>query len=412
MKPKAVLAYCREKGIRAVDLRFTDIAGTWRHVTFPVGALTEPSFDSGFGHQVMLTGFHGDSLKQAILVPISNANYLDPLVEQPTLVILASVQDAIMREDSEFDPRALAQRASNFLASSGVGDGIQLRATHQFRFSRELVSTEFRPLIKYLACGTDDIDFGFRCDLTSLAAEAGINIERHYLGLADISAVVFGGKSLMETCDDLMMLRYLAHRQAQSRGLKYSMDNVSIPSHWQIMRNNEPLFSGTSTKGLSETGIFAVGGLLKHSSSIAAVAASASMRPANAPSRWLRACSESCDDSLISLSLGSHNPRLRSIEFRGCPVYANPYLVYSTILMAMIDGIQNKIPCEGFVETVTPENRHALRITPTERMDLESLEFLATELDRDREYLLSGNVFSDSLIQTVIQQLRNTETTT
>lgn len=97
MKPKAVLAYCREKGIKAFDLRFVDVLGSWRHLTFPVSALTEASFEEGFGHDIVLDQSAGQFPSHAILVPQGVAHYLDPFTPQPTLVLLCSVQDAVMR---------------------------------------------------------------------------------------------------------------------------------------------------------------------------------------------------------------------------------------------------------------------------------------------------------------------------
>ena len=137
MKPKALLAYCREKGIRSVDLRFVDIDGTWRRITLPLSALNETSFEEGFGHSLLLDCSANKQPVHLILVPQSEANYLDPFTNQPTLILIAAVQDSVVREESPLDSRQLAVRAMRYMESASIGDALSIRSCFQFRIEHK-----------------------------------------------------------------------------------------------------------------------------------------------------------------------------------------------------------------------------------------------------------------------------------
>jgi glutamine synthetase len=216
VKPKAVLAYCREKGIKSVDLRFVDLDGNWRHITFPLSALTESAFEEGFGHEIQLDPHSKLSPAHAILLPQSEANYLDPFTNQPTLVLLATIQDPLMREESSLDSRSVALRAVRFLESTLIGDGVSIRAAFPFRILRSEVreqtacpSSMRTESSTFLACGPLDRDFLLRCEIADLASESGLTIHRHVSGASESSEMVLKPAGLVESCDDVMMVRYL-----------------------------------------------------------------------------------------------------------------------------------------------------------------------------------------------------------
>jgi glutamine synthetase len=406
VKPKAVLAYCREKGIRSVDLRFVDINGDWRRITFPLAALTEAAFDEGFGHSIVLNPSSNQDPVHAILVPQSEANYLDPFTNQPALILIASVQDAVMRDESPLDSRQLAVRCMRYLESTSIGDGLSVRPRFQFRVRRDEVShcgKDGNPN-SFLACGFDDHDFELRCVVADAALESGLQIERHFSGADESSEMFLKPSSLVECCDDVMMLRYLIGQHAWRQGARVLLQNLWMPSKWSITRLGDPVLVGTAYRGLSDVGLHAIGGLLKHADAIAAVALSNDYPQDSFP--WLRICSDDDSDSICRILVGSHDPRARAIEYLGAPASSNPYLVYSAVLMAMIDGIQNKVsPVAALdVRISGASDSLAWSIGVNGAMQLERKQLMDC-LNNDRDFLSRGEVFSDELINLLCGRL-------
>ena len=406
MKPKAVLAYCREKGIKAFDLRFVDVLGSWRHITFPVSALTEVSFEEGFGHDIVLDQSDSQSPGYAILVPQSTAHYLDPFTHHPTLVLLASVQDAVMREESRLDSRHVAIQAMRYLEASTIGDGLAVRANYQFRTDRT-----GRPEVEtpssgstFLACGPADRDFEMRCAVADIAAEAGLQIERHFSGNGSSSEMILKPSSLVECCDDILMLRYLLGQNACKNRDTLTTDDLWLPSQWSITRQGESIFVGSSYRGFSETGLHAMGGILRHTDAITAIAVANNIAAGGVP--WLKLCSIDTPESICRVIIASNNPRDRAIEFRGAPAACNPYLVYSAVLMAMIDGIQNKTntgsALEKRIEGAGDIIAHS--IGRDESGNFCRRQLMET-LMSDCDFLSRGEVFSNELIDLLCRQL-------
>ena len=406
MKPKAVLAYCREKGIKAFDLRFVDVLGSWRHITFPVSALTEASFEEGFGHPIVLDQSDGQSPSHAILVPQSEAHYLDPFTHQPTLVLLASIQDTVMREESPLDSRHVAVQAMRYLEASTIGDGLAVRANCQFRIDRigqpdsDTLSTDST----FLACGTKDRDFIMRCEVADIAVESGLHIERHFSGIGSSSELILKPSSLVECCDDILMLRYLLGQNACKSRDTLTTDDLWLPSQWSITRHGESIFVGSSYRGISEIGLHAMGGILRHADAITAIAVANNVSSSGFP--WLKLCSINVPESICRVIIASNNPRDRAIEFRGAPAACNPYLVYSAVLMAMIDGIQNKTTAGSALEKRTEgaDDIIAHSIGRDESGDFSRRHLMET-LISDCDFLSRGEVFSNELIDLICRQL-------
>ncbi len=406
MKPKAVLAYCREKGIKAFDLRFVDILGSWRHVTFPVASLTEACFDEGFGQDIVLDRTDNPVPSHAILVPQGAAHYFDPFTHQPTLVLLASVQDVLMREDSPLDSRHVAVQAMQYLESSTIGDGIAVRARCQFRIARNVSSDSQNNATEstHLACGPNDPDFHLRCEVAEIGAEAGLQIERHFSGPESSSEMVLKPSSLVACCDDIMMLRYVLGQHAWRNRERINSANLTIPSQWSITKQGESIFVGSSYRGLSESAMHAIGGILRHADAICAIAFANNASACIAP--WLRLCSASEAESLCRAIIASNNPRDRAIEFCGAPADSNPYLVYSAVLMAMIDGIQNKMSPGAALEKKieSKDDRKSYAIGGLEDGTM-GRRVLTERLMGDCDFLNRGEVFSNELIDSICRQL-------
>ena len=406
MKPKAVLAYCREKGIKAFDLRFVDILGSWRQITLPVSSLTEASFDEGFGQDIVLNPTDVNSPSHSILVPQSASHYLDPFTQQPTLVLIASVQDAVMREESPLDSRYVAVQAMRYLESTTIGDGLAVRANYQFRIgATETPNCETASRHStFLACGPLDRDFKMRCEVADIASESGLHLERHFSGNSSSSEMILKPTSLVECCDDILMLRYLIEQNAWKNRETVSTDDLWLPSQWSITRKGESIFVGSSYRGLSEIGLHAMGGILRHADAITAIALANEVAISRFP--WLKVCSNSVHESICRVIIASNNPRDRAIEFHGAPAACNPYLVHSAILMAMIDGIQNKTSTGSALDRKIEITDDVVSIAiGCDESGNFSRRHLTERLMSDCDFLSRGEVFTNELIDLLCRHL-------
>jgi glutamine synthetase len=407
VKPKAVLAYCREKDIRAIDLRFVDLGGNWKHISMPASALTENAFELGFAQEAMLRGVTNENREQLVLVPISEAHFVDPVVDQATLVLLAGILDPFSGEDSWLDSRSVAARSIQYLQSTGIADAVLLRTAQPFSLQSihaEDSRESFPTSRMHLACGTLDEDYSFRCNLASVAMEAGVVIDRHYRAEHSTSEIVLGSSSLLDLCDDLMMVRYLIDQLALRTDRRRIATDARMPTQWMLSRGGELILSGASQLGLSEVGWYAIGGILEHAATLAAVALATPDRVYDTEYRWSKSIQSDASDSLCHVIFGHHDPRQRAIEYRGLPSGGNPYLQMAAILMAMIDGIQNKYSVsQQFRQREESTSQHD---SPSDgESNLWNVSQLRQSLLEDSDFLLVGDVFSESLLETLTRFL-------
>lgn len=406
MKPKAVLAYCREKGIRAIDLRFVDLGGDWKHVTIPVGSLTENAFESGFGQDVTLRGVAGEWRQQVVLVPIAEAHFVDPMLEQPTLVILSGIVDSQSREESWLDSRAVAARSVQYLQSTGIADSVQARLFQPFSLQKTRAENfdDSVPASRlFLACNGHDEDFPFRCKLASLAAEAGIIIDRHYRSDQSTSEIVLGPSGLPDLCDDLMMIRYLIDQVSVEQGRRRIDSEAVTATQWMLMRSGESILSGGAQLGLSEIGWYAIGGIFEHAATLAAVALATPGRSCDTEYRWSRSLHPGDPNPLCNVIFGYQDPRHRALEVRSPTVDGNPYLQSAAVLMAMLDGIQNKC---AVPHGLRGREEDAATSQPVqEETSVWTMQDLRNSLAEDCDFLMVGDVFSESLLQTLTRYL-------
>lgn len=387
MKPKAVLAYCREKGIRAFDLRYCDLAGIWRQVTLPVTGLNDSSFEQGFGQEIVLHP-KASTGTFSILMPNSHANYLDPLTPQPTLILVSTIQDNFQLQESPFDSRFVAQQSLRYLEATGIADDVQVRNT--LRFGQ--VKTE-DPSSASLDLSDDQ--FVLRCELMDKAIDAGVNVDRHYSATRGVSDIVLRSTSLIESGDDVMMMRYLIQQMTRgsSTAGPLSTNGFWATSQWNMLRNNEPLFPGTAHRGLSDTGIHAQAGIIRHASVLAALFLLQKRSIQNVSFPYVADNTAENLDSITRAINDASSPREMTIELRGVPVDSNHYLAHAATVMAMIDGIQNKWmpPCSS--EKPVPICTDAV--------------ILSECFENDWDFLNRGDVFQEDLIDFVRDQLRS-----
>jgi glutamine synthetase len=376
MKPKAVLAYCREKAIRDFDLRFTDPDGVWRHVTFPIQLLTEHCFEEGFGQSIDIESLRDSAYSQVVLLPSSEANYIDPFTPDPTLVLVCNIQDSVQRQDIELDSRATANLALQFLKSTSIADEVLVGGDIAFGESSEDVHGSHR-------CGRRDAAYILRCKIGSLGNTAGLPMGRHYCGSNGESHVELLLRNMVESCDDFMMLRYTIEMAAQEIEPQSLWSGRSFSSAWKLTRNSEPVLSGSTHQGLSDLGGYAIEGIRRHSNALTAISVATGGTNSTALVRPIE-CNSIPDPTQSSE---------RCLFVSGASAMGNVYLMRAATLMAMIDGIQNKMQRSkgGSSTSDTALNR--------------SSAWLAEQLENDLDFLVQGQVFSEAMLSYCQSQL-------
>jgi glutamine synthetase len=356
--------------------------GNWRQVTLPVTGLNDSSFEEGFGQEIVLHPKSSTS-SFSILMPNSHANYLDPLTQHPTLVLVSTIQDNYQLQESPFDSRFVAQQSLRYLQATGIADDVHVRNTLRFgRMKHEAPTVAQSDL--------SDDQFVLRCDLMDKAIDAGVNVDRHYSTDHGVSDIVLRSTSLIESGDDVMMMRYLIQQMTSNQ---LTTSGYWATSQWNMMRNEEPLFPGTAHRGLSDTGIHAQAGIVRHASVLAAISLLPKLAT-NVVEYPYAADNNSENSASITRAINdASSPRTMTVELRGVPVESNHYLAHAATVMAMIDGIQNK--------WMPPKHTEL-----PDRICTEA-KALAECFNDDWDFLNRGDVFQEELIEFIRDQLHS-----
>lgn len=406
MKPRAILAYCREKGIRFVDLVFPDGRGRSRRLTVPVNILTESSFEQGFG----VTQGGGRTLgklgRHLVAIPTPVQTYLDPLVGSSTLILQCTLTDGQTGEALPIDPRELVKRAVESVRSVGLADGVFVQLSAPFSYLDEQDLKPAHGVDRWLGDGVLDRHAESRCELAELCVEAGLGLERHFLGDLGVSEMQLVAKPLLTACDDLMVFRSLLEKHSLKKGLKLDPATSFTSSNLIFTKNSEPMVGGVYEFALSELAWYAAGGVIKHQLALAGIARATMWQVGEGESKVgiaefgerLERCAgtltENDPASLVSVHYASLDPRQRALQVRGLPSNGCPYTLLSAILLAMIDGILNK------VVPVTVGNAESLDVSKGFNKNS-----LADCLRKDCEFLAFCEVFPDTLVQALVENL-------
>lgn len=451
MTPKEVLALCREKQIRAVDLRFMDFPGTQKHLTIPVQALSEISFEDGFGFDgSSMHGWQAINESDMLVVPQAETAIVDPFIPN-TLAITCNIQDPITREDYARDPRNVARKAESYLQSTGIADIANFGPKPEFfvfdsvRFDQNEHESYYhidscegewnrgRPnqpdapntghTIRYKqgyfpVPPTDTLQ-NIRTEMMTQLMECGIAVDAHHheVATAGQCEIDMSFAPLLQAADHLLRYKYIVKNVAAQHNKTATFmpkplwnDNGSGMhlnfSLWKknAGKKNEPLFAGSGYGGLSETAMHAIGGLLKHAPALMAFCCPTTnsykrLVPGfDAPVNLTYSCRNR--SAAIRIPVHSPNPASKRFEFRCPDPSANPYLAMSALLMAALDGIQNKIspgdPLDKDIYDLHPDELREFPRTP------ESLEISLAALRNDHDFLLRGDVFTEDVIDTWI----------
>ena len=454
MNAKTVLKYASEKGAKFLSARFTDLPGSWQHLSFPISELKEDSFEDGFGFDASsIRGWAAIHESDMLLVPDASRYWMDPFSAEPTLCIVANAVDPISRQGYAFDPRAAAIRAESYLKSTGIADIANFGPEAEFfifdsvnyyneqseagyaidsdeghwntgRGTSEAgpnLGHRIRAKEGYVPVAPVDTLIDIRAEISLTLLEAGINVECHHheVATAGQCEIDFRYSTLLGTADNLQIFKYVVKNTAYKHGKTATFmpkplfgDNGSgMHCHQSLWKGDKPLFAGDGYAGLSETALHYIGGLLKHAPAIAAFAAPTT----NSYKRLVPgfeapvnlAYSARNRSAAIRIPMFSTNPKLKRLEFRPPDPSCNPYLAFAAMLMAGIDGIQNRI------DPGQPLDKDIYDLSPEELKDVPSLpgslDASLTALENDYEFLLKGDVFSQRLIDRWIEYKRERE---
>ncbi len=439
--PKEVLEFARKNDVKILDIRFTDLPGLWHHVSFPLHQLTESSFEEGFGIDgSSIRGWAAIHESDMLLIPDPSWYMADPFTETPTLVMIGDVIDPITKQHYERDPRYIARKAEAYLQYTGIADTAYFGAEAEFfifdniRFDqreqcgyyfvdaeegrwnsgRETDNLGYRPRYKegYFPVPPTDHYQDLRTEMTLTMEKCGLEVECHHHEVATGGQTEIDQKfnQLVRAGDNMMLYKYVVRNVAYQYGKTVTFmpkpifqDNGSgMHTHQSLWKDGKPLFAGDCYAGLSQTALWYIGGLLKHAPAVVAFCAPTT----NSYKRLVPgfeapvnlAYSRRNRSAAVRIPMYSPNPKAKRVEFRPPDPSSNPYLGFSVMLMAGLDGIRNKIdpgePLDKDIYDLSPEELRDVPSLPA------SLEESLRALENDHQFLLEGDVFTEELIQT------------
>jgi glutamine synthetase len=449
--PQDVLKLAKDSGAKILDLKFMDFPGLWQHFSMPIAALTADVFEDGFGFDgSSIRGWQAINESDMLVMPDPKTAIIDPFMTPATLSLICDVADPITKQKYSRCPRSIAQKAEAYLKSTGIADIAYFGPEAEFfilddvRFNQTpnsgyyfLDSVEgnwnsgreenpnlgykLRYKEGYFPVPPHDAFHNMRSEMILTMIECGIDVEAHHHevatgGQAEID-MKFG--PLVRMADNVLLYKYIIKNTARKYGKTVTFmpkpifqDNGSgMHCHQSLWKADKPLFAGDGYAGLSEMALHYIGGLLKHAPALIAL----TNPTTNSFKRLVPgyeapvnlAYSQRNRSAACRIPVYSQSPKSKRIEFR-CPDPAcNPYLAFSAMLMAGLDGVQNKIhpgePLDKDIYELSPEELADVPSTPP------SLETALDALEADHSFLLKGDVFTPDVIETWIAYKRAKE---
>ncbi|MCS6328580.1 MAG: type I glutamate--ammonia ligase [Nitrospira sp.] len=448
-----MLDFAKKNKVQVVDMKFVDLIGTWQHFTIPVSELTEGLFKDGSGLDgSSIRGWRAINNSDMLLVPDPATACMDPFCSVPTLSLIGNVVDPITREMYDRDPRFIAQKAEKYLQSTKIGDTSYWGPEAEFfifdhaRYDQTNHSAYYhidsdegvwnmgqegvnlggkiRHKEGYFPVAPTDTQQDIRTEMILEMEKAGIATEKHHheVATAGQAEIDIRFDSLLRTADKMMMFKYIVKNVARRHGKTVTFmpkpifgDNGSgMHTHQSIWKDGKPLFAGKEYAGVSQMCLHYIGGILKHAPALAAFTNPSTnsykrLTPGfEAP--VLLAYSSRNRSAGIRIPMYSPSPKAKRIEVRFPDPAANPYLAFAAMLMAGLDGIENKInpgePAEKDLYDLEAKEAAKIRTMPG------SLDEALNHLEKDHQFLLKGGVFSEDLIEAWIGYKRTKEVDT
>ena len=443
--PKDVLEFIKKEKVEVVDLRFMDFPGIWQHFSLPVRELDEGVFDEGLGFDgSSIRGWQAINESDMLVKPVAETAFLDPFLEHKTIVLICNICDPVTGADYTRDPRNIARKAESYLKSTGMADIAYFGPEAEFfifddiRFDQnehegyyhidsvegrwnsgriESPNLGYKPRYKegYFPVPPTDSQQDIRSEMMLTLEKIGIPIEaqHHEVATGGQAEIDMRFSPLVEMADNLLKYKYVIKNVAWKNGKTVTFmpkplfnDNGSgMHVHLSLWKGGKNLFFGNGYAGLSETALFAIGGILKHAPALLSITS-----PTTNSYRRLvpgfeapvnLAYSSRNRSAAVRIPMYSKSEKAKRFEFRCPDPSCNPYLAFSAMLMAAIDGIQNKIhpgePLDKDIYDLPAEELAKVPHTPG------SLREALKALETDHQFLLKGDVFTEDVIETWIE---------
>lgn len=441
-KTKQLIA---EHSAKWVDLRFTDLKGKQHHITMPARDVDDDFFDIGkMFDGSSLEGWKGIEASDMILLPDDNTAILDPFTTDPTIILVCDIIEPSTMQHYDRDPRTIAKRAEEYLKATGIGDTVFVGPEPEFfifdevKFKSDMSGSMFkvyseqaawntdgdfetgnrghRPCVKggYLPVTPVDHDHEIRTAMCNALEEVGLTVEIHHHEVGNAGQNEIGVKfnTLVAKADEVQTLKYVIHNVADIYGKTvtfmpkpiYGDNGSGMHVHLSILKDGKNTFSGEGYSGLSDIALYFIGGVIKHGKALNALTnpgTNSYKRLVPGFEAPVMLAYSACNRSAAIRIPYVTSPKARRVEVRFPDPTANPYLAFAALLMAGLDGVQNKIhpgdPADKNLYDLPPEESKAIPQVSS------SLREALDALDADRAFLTKGGVFTDEFINAFIE---------
>ncbi len=424
-----------------VDIKFVDTFGTWQHFTCPIRELTTEIFSEGLGFDgSSIRGWKSIEASDMLAMPDPATAFIDPFMTEPTLSLTCTIAETGTREPYSRDPRGVAQKAEKYLQSTGIADSAVFGPEAEFfifdnvqfdsksngtyysvdseeaiwntgRDEAPNLSYKIRHKEGYFPVAPADTQQDIRTEMCLVMEQLGVRIERqhHEVATAGQAEIDYRFDTLVKAADAMMVYKYVVKNTAKKHGKTATFlpkplfgDNGSgMHTHQSLWKKGKPLFAGKEYGGLSQLALYYTGGLLKHARALCAICNPTT----NSYKRLVPgfeapvnlAYSARNRSAAVRIPTYSDNPKAKRLEYRPPDPAANPYLAFAALLMAGLDGIQNKI------EPGEPLDKNIYELPPEELKKVPNVAGSLAEaldcLEKDHDFLLKGDVFTKDFLE-------------
>jgi glutamine synthetase len=451
MTPSEVLKFAADRGAKILDLRFMDFPGLWQHLSVPISELSESLFTDGHGFDgSSIRGWQAINASDMLVIPDPASARIDPFLKDSTLVMICDIVDPITRESYSRDPRNIAKKAEAHLKASGLADVAYFGPEAEFFIFDDIRydSTEnscyyfvdsaegqwntgrvegpnlgYKPRYKegYFPVPPMDSQQDLRSEMVLLMEEVGIYVETHHheVATAGQAEIDMRFDSLVNMADKLQWYKYIIKNVARRHNKTATFmpkplfnDNGSgMHTHQSLWKGGQPLFAGDGYAGVSQTCLYYIGGILKHAPALCAFVAPTT----NSYKRLVPgfeapvnlAYSSRNRSAAVRIPMYSPSPKAKRIEVRFPDPACNAYIAFAAMLMAGLDGIENRLdpgePLDKDIYGLSPAELSKVPSVPG------SLEGALNALESDHEFLTKGDVFTQDVIETWLEYKRGRE---
>ncbi len=451
MTPSEVLKLAADKGAKVLDLRFLDFPGLWQHMTHPISELTEDLFSEGLGFDgSSIRGWQAINASDMLVIPDPATARMDPFMKEPTLVMICDIVDPLTHERYTRDPRNIAKKAEAYVQASGIADTVYVGPEAEFFILDDIrydsnehsayyfvdsvegqwntgrvegPNLGYKPRFKegYFPVPPSDSMHDIRTEMILTMEKLGIRVETHHheVATAGQAEIDMRFNSLVAMADNLMWYKYIIKNVARRYNKTvtfmpkplYNDNGSGMHTHQSLWKDGQPLFAGDGYAGISQMCLNYIGGILRHAPALCAFVAPTT----NSYKRLVPgfeapvnlAYSSRNRSAAVRIPMYSPSPKAKRIEVRFPDPSCNGYLAFAAMLMAGLDGIENRIdpgePLDKDIYALTPAELGKVPSVPG------SLEGALDALEQDHDFLLKGDVFTADAIGQWIEYKRSNE---